>query len=62
MTTNYNKNNSNCNNHLVISVHFTISEALYRLTLGYHGIASPVYANMDNQIAYSRMTKQDPTV
>jgi hypothetical protein len=27
----------------LISVHFTISEAIHRLTLAYHGIASPIY-------------------
>ena len=30
----------------LISVYFKISEAIYRLTLSYHGIASPVYTYM----------------
>ena len=27
----------------LVSVYFTVSEAIYPLTLGYHGIASPIY-------------------
>jgi hypothetical protein len=30
----------------LISDNFTISEAIYQLPLGYHGIASPFYTNM----------------